>query len=383
MLLIDPISVPADAVRVGRVAAGRHHRPTPATGGERLRTELLRADSLALSDRQRWAALTREAAPGNIFAADWLIAPAMARAEQRLHLAAVEGAAGDWLGVLPLASGMLAPGTPVPVLRSWHCPVSATGTPLLRPGSERAVWAALLARLDRRPGLAAGLIVRNLPLDDPATLALAQLCAEQGRLLHRGPGTIRRARIAGRPGDPRASAVFERRLEQLEARLAARLGPVRLALHSRAGDCEPWLAAFRALERTGGIARPAPEHFRHLIREGHRRGAVRLVSLRAGETIVAMSGWLVADRRGYGLACTQDARLAACAPRRLLMRRVTALAALEGLTRFDVGAGCHPGTDAMWPEACEFADFAVAIGGPARRALFARAIRRQWGAAGA
>ncbi|MFM7379382.1 MAG: GNAT family N-acetyltransferase, partial [Erythrobacter sp.] len=327
---------------------------------------------------RRWAALSACAAPGNVFAADWLMAPALVRAGQRLQLAVVEGAAGHWLGTLPFGLGRLAPRSALPVLRSWHCPVGGIGTPLLRPGSERAFWAALLARLDQRPGLAAGFVARSLPLDDPATLALAHLCAEQGRPLHRGPGTLRRARIAGRLGDPRATAVFEKRLTQLEERLAARLGPVRIVLHNRAGDCEPWLAAFLALERAGGIARPAPDQLRSVIREGHRRGAVRLASLSAGETIVAMSGWLVADRRGYGLACAHDTRLAACAPHRLLMRRVTALAALEGLTRFDVGAGCDPGTEALWPETRDFADFAIPIGGPARRALFDRAMRGQW-----
>jgi len=379
MSLIDPISVPADAARPERMAAGVHHGSTLIAGDKRLHAELRRADRLAMTDFQHWAALTRAAAPGNVFAADWLLAPAMTCAGERMQLAVARSAAGDWLGALPLGLGLLAPRTPVPVLRSWHCPIGGIGTPLLRPGAERAFWAALLARLDQSPGFAAGFIIRSLPLDDPATLALAQLCAEQGRLLHRGPDTIRRARIAGRPGDVRATRVFEKRLTRLEARLTARCGPVRLALHSRAGDCEPWLAAFLALERSAGIARPAPEALRTVIREGHRRGAVRLVSLSAGETIVAMSGWLVADRRGYGLACAHDTRLAAYAPHRLLMHRVTALAALEGLTRFDIGAGCHPGTDALWPDRRAFADFAVGIGGPARRALFDGAMRRRWG----
>lgn len=373
MSLIDPISVPADAARDGRVAADGHPDFSPDPGDARLRANLLRADQLALPDRQRWAALSREAAPGNIFAADWLMGPAIARSGQRLRIAVAADAAGAWFGTLPLRLGRLAPLSPVPVLRSWHCPLGGIGTPLLRPGAERAFWAALLARLDHRPGLAAGFIAPSLPLDDPATLALAHLCAEQGRLLHRGPSTIRRARIAGRPGDPRASELFERRLEQLEARLAARVGPVRLTLHSRAGDCEPWLAAFLALERGGGIARPATEPLRTAIRQGHRRGAVRLISLSAGDTIVAMSCWLVADRRGYGLACAHDTRFAAYAPHRLLNRRVAAVAALEGLTRFEASAGCYPGTAAMWPEAREFADFSVGIGGPARRALFDRA----------
>jgi CelD/BcsL family acetyltransferase involved in cellulose biosynthesis len=270
MSLIDPISVPPEGLRDGRVAAGLHPDLTPAAGAD-----LLRADRMSQPDRQRWAALSRDAAPGNIFAADWLMAPVLARAGQRLHLAAVGGAAGEWLGALPLGLGLLGPRVPVPVLRSWHCPVGGIGTPLLRPGAERAFWAALLARLDQRPGVATGFIAQSLPLDDPATLALAHLCAEQDRLLHRGPSMIRRAPIAGQPGSPRATHLFERRLEQLEARLAARLGPVRLVLHSRAGDCEPWLAAFFALERGAAIASPAPEALRSAIREGHRRGAAR------------------------------------------------------------------------------------------------------------
>jgi len=374
MSLIDPISVPAAMLCDMRMADGLHHDLTPIAGGDRLRAELLRADRLTLPDRRRWAALAGEAGPGNVFAADWLMAPGIEGSGRRLHLAVASDVTGAWLGALPLGLGMLGPRMPVPVLRSWHCPVGGIGTPLLRPGAERSFWAALLARRDRHPGLAAGLIVRSLPLGDPATLALAQLCAEQSRPLHQRGNVVRRARIAGQPGDPRAAALIEKRLAQLEARLAARLGTVRLVLHRRTGECEPWLAAFLAIERGAGIARPTAERLRTAIREGHRRGAVRLASLSAGETIVAMSAWLVAGRRGYGLACAHDARLAALAPHRLLMRRVTALAALEGLTRFDVGAGCDPGSDALWPEACEFADFAIGLGGRARRAMFDRAV---------
>jgi CelD/BcsL family acetyltransferase involved in cellulose biosynthesis len=374
MSLVNPISVPPEGLRDVSAAAGQHLHFALFPGGDRLRAEVLRADRLAPSERSAWAVLSHYAAPGNIFAADWLMAPAMARAGRRLQLAVASDPAGAWIGALPVGHGTLGPRTPLPVLRSWHCPQAGTGTPLLRPGAERAFWEALLAQLDRRPGLAAGFVAAALPLDDPATLALASLCAEQGRFVRHGPATIRRARIAGQPGDPRAAQVFEKRLAQLEARLAARVGPLRLALHNRASDCEPWLAAFLALERGAARPRPAPEALRTAIREGHRRSAVRLVSLSAGESIIAMCGWLVAEGHGYGLASTHDVRLAAYAPHHLLMRRVTELAALEGLTRFDVGAGCNSGNDALWPEAREFADFAIAIGSRARRVLYEKAV---------
>lgn len=375
MSLIDPISVPPEGLRDMRVVGGLHHHVTPAAGDGQLRADLLRADRLTLPEHREWAVLSQHAAPGNIFASDWLMAPAIARSTRKLQLAAVNDAQGAWLGAMPVGMGKLGPRVPLPVLRSWHCPEGGIGAPLLRPGAERAFWAALLAQLDRCPGLAAGFVATALPLDDPATLALVSLCAEQGRFVHHGPGVLHRARIAGQRGDRRAAEVFERRLAQLEARLTTKAGPVQLALHSRAGDCEPWLAAFLALERGAGRRRPAPECLRGVIRAAHRRGAVRLASLRAGETIVAMSSWLVAEGHGYGLASVHDTHFAAYAPHHLLMRRVAELAALEGLIRFDVGAGCNPGTNALWPEACEFADFAVAIGSRARRALFERAVR--------
>lgn len=375
MSLVNPISVPPEGMRDRCAPAGGHPLLTPLPGVDRLRAEVRRADRLALPEHHQWAVLSQHAAPGNIFAADWMMAPAMARAGRRLQLATVRDEAGTWLGVMPVGLARLGRGMPLPVLRSWHCPEGGIGTPLLRPGAERAYWEALLMQLDRRPGLAAGLVVTALPLDDPATLALASLCAEQGRPMHHGPGVTRRARIAGQPGERRAIEVLERRLAQLEARLTDHVGPVQLTLHNRACDCEPWLAAFLALERGAGRRRPSPECLRGAIRAAHRRGAVRLASLRAGETIVAMSVWLVAEGRGYGLASIHDARLAAYAPQHLLMRRVAELAALEGLTRFDIGAGCNAGSDAPWPEARQHADFAVAIGSRPRRALFAQAVR--------
>ncbi len=377
MSLIDPISVPPDDVRLAPTAAGMHPCLPKAAGSDGLCVMLLPADRLTAADRHGWATLSRHAAPGNIFAADWLMATALTTAARQPRLAVVADAAGTWLGALPLFSGMLSPRTPIPVLRSWHCPAGGIGTPLLRAGAERAFWGALLAHLDRHPGLAAGLIVDALPLDDPATLALASLCAEQQRALHTTGGVTRSARVAGNPGDPRAIAVLEKRFGALEQRLVARHGAVRLVLHQRASDCEPWLAAFLALERARpGPQRPAPEALRAAIRKAHRRGAVRLASLTAGETIVAMSGWLVADKRGYGLATAYDTRFAGFAPHRLLMRRVVELAALEGLSRFDSCAVSDPGSEALWPDRRQFAGFGVSLGGRGRRALFARAMGR-------
>lgn len=377
MSLIAPISVPPDAARDGRVAEAGHHGFTLAPGGDRLRVSLLRADRLARSDRHRWAALGLQAASGNIWSADWLIAPQLEAAGRGVRLAVVaQEHSGAWIGALPVAASTIPAGWPVPVFRSW------TGAPLVRTGAERAFWAALLGHLDHSPGLAAGFLAEAMPQDHPTTLALASLCAEQSRTLHGGERHACPARIAGRHDDPRAAAVLGARLDRLEARLAATQGAVRLALHQRAGDCEPWLAAFLALEGAGG-ARRSPARvaaLRTVIREGRQRGALRLASLTAGETIVAMAGWLVSEHHGHGFAALADARFAGFAPHHLLSRRVLELAALEGLKRFDLCPdpdGAAPRPDPLWPDRRVFATVGIAIGGPGRRALFARAMRSQ------
>lgn len=381
MSLIDPISVPPDAARDGRVAEAGHHGFTLAPGGDRLRVSLLRADRLARSDRHRWAALGLQAASGNIWAADWLIAPQLEAAGRGVRLAVVaQEHSGAWIGALPVAASTIPGGWPVPVLRSQPSIVGGTGAPLVRAGAERAFWAALLGHLDHSPGLATGLLAEAMPQDHPATLALASLCAKQSRTLHGVGRHACPARIAGRHDDPRAAAVLGARLDRLETRLAAAHGPVRLALHQRAGDCEPWLAAFLALEGAGG-GRRSPARvaaLRTVIHEARPRGALRLASLTAGETIVAMAGWLVSEGHGHGFAAVADTRFAAFAPHHLLSRRVLELAALEGLKRFELCPdqdGAAPKPDPLWPDRREFATLGIAIGGPGRRALFARAMR--------
>lgn len=336
---------------------------------------------LPLPDRRRWAELTTCAAAGNVFAADWFMEPALHNCGRKrsLRLAVVEDAAGGWLGAMPLTLDPVIGRLPLPSRQSWHSANQFIGSPLVRLGAEKVFWESLLDHLDRHPFLALGLYVDTLPLDDPATLALVSLCAERGRTLHQCRSFTRPARVAGSAGDPKATKNLHKRLDGLERRLAEANGAVRLVLHDHPEDCEPWLAAFLALERAGWKGREASalgcnaataKLFREVIRKGHRRGVVRLASLTTGETIVAMTSWLVQRDRGYGFKMAFDERFRSFAPGRLLMRRVAGIAAAEGLALFDTCAVPDAPDDPLWPDRRAFGDFAVAIGGPARRALF-------------
>jgi len=365
----------------------------PAEPGSPLSVALLRPAGLAAEERARWARLSARAAPGNIFAQDWFMEPALRHCASAasLRLAVVRRDSGEWLGVLPVALEAQVGNCPLPSLQSWHATNQFLGTPLVLPGAQKAFWQALLARLDRRPGVALALVCDTLPLDDPATLALASLCAEQGRAIACVGRFTRPALLSPDtpPRDLRAWRKLDQRLDGLERRLTRELGPVSMVRHDGPEESEAWCAAFLALERAGwkGRARSALASaastaalFRETIRHGHRIGATRLVSLRAGDRIVAMSSLLIAEGHGYGFKMAHDEAWRHCAPGRLLMRRVRRAFAAEAAALFDTCAPAHVPTDALWPDQRTLGTFAVAIGGGTRRAVLAAALaaRARW-----
>ena len=347
-----------------------------------LTVDLLRPAGLPAIERARWARLGAQAAPGNIFAQDWFMEPALRHCgrSSSLRLAVVRRASGEWLGALPVALKGQVGKRPLPSLHSWHATDQFLGTPLVMPGAQKAFWRALLAHLDRRPGLALALACDTLPFDDPATLALASLCAEQNRPITCTQEVSRPALIAPgeQPRDLPALRKFDRRLDGLERRLEREVGPVSMVTHDGPEESEAWCAAFLALERAGwkGRAKSAlacdaasAALFRETIRHGHRIGATRLVSLRAGDRIVAMSSLLIAQGYGYGFKLAHDEAFRHCAPGRVLMRRVRRDFAGEAGVLFDTCAPAGTPCDPLWPHRRGLGNFVVAIGGNTRRAL--------------
>jgi|UPI000835F1B7 CelD/BcsL family acetyltransferase involved in cellulose biosynthesis len=372
-----------NAFAAGKVHAGLF---APLMEQAPLLVELRRPVDLSQQERRRWTELSLRAAPGNIFAADWIMEPALRHhgTTSSLRLAIVRTLAGDWVGVLPMTLKASIDRRPVPSWQGWHAPSPSIGTPLVLPGAEKAFWQALLDHFDRRPGLALGLFCSAMPDDLAVTLALASLCAEQGRRLHHLDSFTRPARRTVPFPDPgpamiAATRALDQELDQIEARLTDTLGPVSLVLHESTEDCEPWLAAFFALERAGERARAARAKgitpatsalFRDVVRHGSRRGVARLASLRAGEQIVAMTCWLTSGRYGYGLRMAHDETMAHFVPDRLLMRRVARMTSAEPLVLFDSCAPRGTECDPLWPDQRRLGGIAVGIGSAPRRKLF-------------
>jgi CelD/BcsL family acetyltransferase involved in cellulose biosynthesis len=178
---------------------------------------------------------------------------------------------------------------------------------------------------------------------------------------------------------------LDKRLDALARKLTREVGAVRITTLASEVDPAAWTEQFLALEKAGWKGSNASALasqgctaglFREAIRVAHQRGMVRLMSLEAGGRVIAMTSWFACGARSYGFKMAYDEAFRSYAPGRLLMRAVADASRLsDPAATFDSCARPDAPPDPLWPDAREFADFAVGIGGPLRRQLLSGAMR--------
>lgn len=344
--------------------------------------------SLTEADRARWSRLTARAGSGNIFAADWFMASALRHCALKIdvRVAIIRSLDGDWVGVLPITFERTLGRCPLPLWQSWLATNQFDAAPLIERGAEHIFWQCLLALLDKRPGMALALCCEQLPLDDPATVALIEVCIAQGRRLYQTDRSTRPMRTCSAPVAEAVAArrKLDKRLDGLARKLRREVGEMCYATLAPDADPAPWIAQFLALEQAGwkggrasalGCDEGTAGLFRQVIGIAHQQGAVRLMSLEVAGQVIAMSSWLVHGQRGYGFKMAYDEAFRAYAPGRLLMRAVAETVEGDQVQLFDSCARRDAPPDPLWPQARELADYAVSLGSPARRALLSAAMR--------
>ncbi len=352
------------------------------------------AHELTEADRTAWTRLSQRAGNDNIFAADWFMASALRHCAPRggVRLVIVRALDGAWLGVLPVVFEGLLGNCPLPGWHLWQSANQFEASPLIERGAEHLFWHCLLTQLDRAPGAALALCCEGLALDDPGTAALIEMCLAEGRPLHRIGQFTRPMRAAGQGIDHGLAArrKLDKRLDALTRKLTREVGDVQIATLPSEADPAGWVEQFLALEQAGwkgsrasalASAAATARLFREVIRVGHQQGMVRLMSLEAGGQVIAMTSWFAGKRRAYGFKMAYDESYRSYAPGRLLMRAVAdASAATDPAASFDSCARAGAPDDPLWPDAREFGDFVVSIGGPVRRRLVAGAMqaRKIW-----
>ena len=351
-------------------------------------TEFRAAGSLTEPERERWARLTARSGNMNIFAADWFMASALRNCagDARVRLAIVRTLDGEWLGVLPLAFAATIGRCPIPAWHNWLAANQFDATPLIERGNEHIFWHCLLTQLDRRPLYALALCCDQLPLDDPATHALIDVCLAQGRRFFPTDRMTRPMRGGGTPdeADLAARRKLDKRLDSLERKLAREVGVPRFVSLAAEADPGEWIENFLALERLGwkgsrasalDCQRGTARLFREVIRIAHQKGAARLMTLEVDGRPLAMTSWFVCGERGYGFKMAYDESFRSFAPGRLLMRAVACQASAEPVLLFDSCAGRDAPPDPLWPQQRELVSYAVSIGSPLRRAALEGAMR--------
>ena len=141
-------------------------------------------DPLALTPEfaTQWDELAHNASEPNAFAERWCLAPALQLLDpqRRARLIAVE-AAGELIGVIPLATA--ARYGPLPLRHSinWAHPNHFHGAPLVRSGQELPFWQALLGWCDADASGGALLQLQRLAENGPLHRALLEVLALRGQ----------------------------------------------------------------------------------------------------------------------------------------------------------------------------------------------------------
>ncbi len=339
---------------------------------------LLQPSLLSEHDLARWNELAAGSATESAFSQPWFLRAAFAHCDpdQTALLAIAELPDGTWAGAFPIARSNHHGRAPLPNWHSWRHPNQFVAAPLVRKGLALVFWQTLLDGLARESGAELALCLADLPIDDPVSVALFDVCASESRK----PVVDRRIE---RPAlntktPPMQEPKLRRRLASLERKLAREQGAPHFAITRDAAEIEQQIEAFLTLEQSGwkgtqGSALACSAATRRLFgaiaREGSLRGKIELASLRAGGQLLAASILLVGQGRSYGFKMAYDERAAGSAPGLLLLNWLTARHCESGgeqLIDSCTAPGSQPASR-LWPDSCGLIDCRIALGGPMRR----------------
>lgn len=293
-----------------------------------------------------WADLAEElGAPPSLhpgYARAWLSAHA---SPGRMRVAAVRDG-GRLVAVAPVVSTRSGVWTGMPEAEEWGVPAV---------DSEAAAHA--VRTLGR--SLPGAVVLRPVPEDEPAMLALHEGAAADGLPLMRR--TIDRQPIVEIDGDWDsywAGIPQKRNLKRGRARLE-QLGPVRVESVRHPDALDDALREMLRIEISGWKGRDGTAlaqdpvgraFYEGLARWAAARGWLRLDLLMAGEHAVAFAFDLVAHGVRYSLKIGYDDAHAAASPGRVLLAHQVQAAFGDGLRRFDF-AGSAAGFKQVWANA--------------------------------
>lgn len=360
--------------------------PTTALAADQgLRLSVLDPASLDAAFVSSWRRLADTASEPNVFHAPEFLVPAIAHCDglRRARIIALQDD-GQLCGLMPIAHEAYYGRWPVPHSQNWRHPNCFLGTPLIRPGHERAFWQTLLADLDRNPRAGLFLHLHGIATDGPVFAALQQLCAEQRRPCDIVLAEERAMLATDLPGPAYYEQVVRKKKRKELGRLRNRLaemGDVQTVQGCDTAGLDAWLDEFLALEQSGwkgrnGSALADMAETRGLFlaasHQAHAAGKLHLIAMRLDGRPIAMLINFLSPPGGFSFKTAFAEDFARFSPGVLLQIDNLGILADQGLAWMDsCAAEGHPMIDSLWAERRHVGRVSVGLKGYVRPALFA------------
>lgn len=333
-----------------------------------------------------WAELADAATTPNPFFEHWYLLPALEAfdADRAARILAIR-TGGRLIGLMPLVMQRSYQRWPLRHLASWQHANAFLGTPLVRAGCETLFWQGLLDWADKAAPDDGALFLHlpAMPLEQPLTQCLMDLCFENGRpagLVMREQRALLHSPLSPEAYLERALRGKKRKeLRRQHARLAEQ-GALAFERREDAQGIDAWIETFLALEAAGWKGRSAsamasaPETaslFRQALIQAAALGKLERLSLTLDGRPVAMLANFITPPGSFSYKTAFDETLARFSPGVLLQLENLALLRRDDVTWCDsCAAPDHPMIDSIWTERRPIGRLSVGIGGKIRRAIF-------------
>ncbi len=363
--------------------------PLPAPVSARLTT----LAELETGHHAAWDACVAHAAEPNPFAERWFLAASARHLGGDAGVRAVAAFRGEALiGLMPLGVEPRYYRIPLPTLANWVHANAFLGMPLLRAGEEAAAMAAMLACLDKAPGLPPLLHLTAIVEGGAAHRALTAVA-------DRPIATVMRHERALLASDLSPTVYYEatvrkkkrKELKRLANRLAE-LGPVVTTRLAPGDDLDEWIDAFLALEASGWKGREGSAlgseaakraFFAEALAGAREAGRLEILRMSVGDRTIAMLVNFLCPPGSTSFKIAYDEDYARFSPGVLIQIENYGILDAPGIDWMDsCAAANHPMIDSLWAERRGIVRLTLPIGGARGRLAFAaaRAVERGWAA---
>ncbi len=334
---------------------------------------------------QSWDALAGSAGEPNPFFESWYLLPALKGLDPagKVRLLVLEES-GEWLGMMPISLDSRYYTYPLPQLCNWIHGNCFLGLPLIAKGYEAAFWQALLSWADRNAAYGLFLHLSHLPLESRACQVLRSMLAEVGRhaaLVHSEERAFLASPMSAEEYWEASLSGKKRKELRRQSNRLAELGEVVIERTRGSAGLADWTESFLALEAAGWkgsagsalASTPATQNlFREALTGAAARGRLERTSILLAGKPIAMLASFLASPGSFSFKTAFDEAYSRFSPGVLLQQANLTLLDDPDISWSDsCAAADHPMIDHIWRERRTIGRLSIAIGGTARRALFA------------